>query len=238
MSSRKISPSRRSDYRRPRRAIPPLNQQKRELRAALEREELLIATLMRDDRLRRAFERGLGTAREAMSVWLDSDQSWSLTELAPKHLPTWDKLTEAMKMFIGFDAAMEFGACYPFTAHIDPGLSSAWIAKSHGFMANVEQRLRRALVHHGIRDIPFCYLVEVRSRTGRSATRPHLHGFCIAESAVDASRFCVALERAFNPSVAKQGHRRAIRVERGYDLSKEFIGRGVNRPGIAGGPNS
>lgn len=226
MSSRKISPRRRSDYKRPRRSIPPVNQQKRELKAALEQERQLVETLMRDAQVRRSFDRGMGNLREPMSVWADSDHSWAFTELGPKHLPTWEKLTEAMKMFIGFDAAMEFGSCYTFTAHIDPGLIGSWTATTHGFMANVEQRLRRALARQGLRDLPYCYLVETRSRSGRSSTRPHLHGFCVAEHATTATRFKVALEGALHPDLARQGRRRAIQIKAGADWKEEFVGRG------------
>lgn len=128
-------------------------------------------------------------------------------------------------MFIGFDAGMEFQSCYTFTAHINEGLISKWTSANHGFMANVEQRLKRALQRQGLKAIPYCYLIETRSRSGRSNTRPHLHGFLIAETPTDATRFKVSLESAFHPGLMRQSRRRAIQVGRAYDKGESFAGR-------------
>ncbi|WP_143560156.1 hypothetical protein [Sphingobium sp. IP1] len=148
-----------------------------------------------------------------------------MTAYAPTHLPKWETLTEAMKMFIAFDAGMEFQSCYAFTAHVNEALIGKWSAATHGFMANVEQRLKRALHRQGLQAIPYCYLVETRSRSGRSSTRPHLHGFFIAETPIDAARFQVALERAFHPDLIRKTRQRAIKVEPAYDNGGNFAGR-------------
>lgn len=226
MSARKISPRRLSDFKKPRRAKPPINRQKRELKEALERETQLISTLMRDAQIRRAFERGNGMPREPMSVWGDSDQSIEHTELAPKDLPHWDTLTERMKMFLAFDAAMELRACYTFTAHIDDGIIQRWLKGSRGLMVNADQRLKRQLIKQNISGLAFCYMMETRTKSGRSATRPHLHGFLVAETPVCAPLFKVALEQAFHPAMTRSGKkRRSIMVKPGYDYVEEFIGR-------------
>lgn len=129
-------------------------------------------------------------------------------------------------MFIAFDAGMELMSCYTFTAHIDSTLTGKWISAKHGFMANIEQRLKRALGQQERRDIPYCYLAETRSRSGRSATRPHLHGFFIADDSVDATRFKVALEKAFHPALTRQTRRRAVHVARAFDKGGNLAGRG------------
>lgn len=225
MSAHKISASRRSAYKRPRRAIPAQNRRKSDLKEALEREAGLIRLLMSDAQVRRAFERGHGLAQSPMSVWHDSDHSWAYTDLAPGHLPPWEKLTEAMKMFIGFDLGMEFNECYAFTSHIETELIKSWTAGSHGIMKNINQRIERSLKAVGMDGVAFCYVVETRTRSGRSLTRPHLHGFAIALEPVMATRLKVALERALYPSLRRQGRSNPVRVERAYDHKAEFAGR-------------
>lgn len=186
---------------------------------------MLIAYLMDDSEIRSAVDQSQGLAREPMSVWTDSDQSWSLTELAPSHLPKWEELTEFMKMFLGFDAAMEFNSGYAFTAHILPTIVNRWKLDGSNIVDNATQRLRRALIKEGLKGIPFCFVMETRSRSGKSRTKPHLHGYCLSEDPLDATRFKVALEIAFNPGFRRLGKRSAVLVERCYDFRAEFIGR-------------
>lgn len=181
---------------------------------------------MGDAMVRRAFEAGSGAPRTPMSVWLDSDQSWFHTQLGPSHLPNWETLTEAMKMFVGFDVGMELGTAYTFSAHIEPALIARWPQSPQGLMSNVEQRLRRALREQGLGDLPFCYIVETRTRSGRSSTRPHLHGYLIADDPVSTTNFKVALERALHPDLKKRGRSRATKIARAFDLGQEFTGRG------------
>ena len=226
----KISARRLSDFGGPRRTKPPVNRQKRELAEQLLAEGELIATLMRDAAVRAAFEAGAGVAREPMSVWTDSDQSYHFTELAPKHLPKWHKLSEAMKMFIAFDLGMEHRACFSFTANIEPKLLAGWDANGSDIMPNLEQRLRRALKRRGITSLPFAYVVETKAKRGKSPARPHIHGLALCEEPLDATRFKVALEQAFVPGLTWRGRGRAIKVERSFDkdapLVGEFVGRG------------
>ena len=180
---------------------------------------------MRDALLRRSFERGAGMPREPMSVWSENDQTTLLTELDPSHLPKWDDLTEFMKMFIGYDIGMEFGRSYSFTARITPILLNRWKTKGADLMENVEQRLRRDLGKLGMRGLAFCYAVETRTRSGRSATQPHLHGYCICDNPVDSTRFKVALERALYLGVSRVGKRSTVQVKPSFDFMDEFIGR-------------
>lgn len=181
--------------------------------------------MMNDAAIRKAFLLGHGESVEPMSVWQDSDHSWVATELGPNHYPRWEECTEAMKMFIAFDAGMEMGIAYSFTAHIDPGLTALWTAGSSSIMSNTEQRLRRRLKAQGLAKLAYCYVVETRTKRGRSRTRPHLHGFLIAESLLDPTRFKVALEQALNPSLTRQGRGREIVIERSYDWKTQFVGR-------------
>lgn len=165
-----------------------------------------------------------------MSVWTDSDQSSRHTELCPKHLPKWHKLSESLKMFIAFDLGMEHRVSYSFTAHMDPGLLVSWTAGGSDLMANVEQRLRRALKAQGISSLPFAYVVETRSKRRKSPSRPHLHGLVICEDINDATRFKVALEQALLPLLTWRGRGRAVEVELSFDKEVHLRGEFVGRP--------
>lgn len=180
---------------------------------------------MRDAEIRTAIANGHGVPIEPMSVWHDSDHSWSLTELAPKHLPEWETVTEAMKMFIAFDVGRELNNCFAFTSHIHHGIRARWDAAGSDYMVNVEQRLRRKLKVLGIADLAYCYVIETRTKSGRSQTRPHLHGFCIVDEPLMATKLHLSLEAAFNPDITKKGRQREIEVKPAYDWNNEFIGR-------------
>jgi hypothetical protein len=161
-----------------------------------------------------------------MSVWSDFDHFQDYTELTPDHLPRWESLTEFMKLFIGYDIGMEFSSGYSFTAHILPVLVAKWKSGRSGLGPNIEQTLRRQLDATGLRGVPFCYVIETRSRSGKSATKPHLHGYCLCEDPDEAARFELALEQALHPDVPLLGTRRPVRLEPSYDLGNaEFIGR-------------
>lgn len=194
-----------------------MNALKRERSQVLADEKQLTATLMNDASIRRGFERGMGLPSGPGSVWLDSDHSWGYTALAPKHLPRWISLSEAFKMFIAWDAGIEFGSAYALNVNLDPGDVQRWDAGRMGIMANIEQRIRRALRRRGLADLPYAYILETRSRSGRSMTKPHLHGFAICDDPLDASTLKVALEEAFAPSLTRNGRQRSVRIERGYD---------------------
>jgi hypothetical protein len=221
MSAKKISAARRSNYAGPRRSIPPLQKLKRELKASLEREKQLVESLMNDAKIRRSIERTLGLPSTPMSVWTDNDHSWPYTELAPNHLPRWVDLTEYMKLFLAWDVGIEFGICYPFASHIDPSLLTKWTG-GRGILANVEQRLRRQLKARGISNLPYCYIMEARSKWGKSKTRLHLHGFALCESSLDATSLLVALEKAFNPDLKRIGRQRDIWIRPADSEKEEF----------------
>ncbi|GGA49721.1 hypothetical protein GCM10011395_20030 [Sphingomonas psychrolutea] len=193
-------------------------------------ESELIAILMRDAALRAAFEAGAGVPREPMSVWTDSDQSYRFTELAPKHLPRWHKLSEAMKMFIAFDLGMEHRVCFSITANIDPRMIGRWATAGSDIMPNFEQRIRRAMKRQGISSLPFAYIVETKTKRGSRQSRPHIHGLAVCEDLLDATRLQVALEQALVPGLTWQGRGRAVWVKPAYDkdapIVGEFLGRG------------
>lgn len=222
MSVRKISASRLADYPGPRRARPKLNSLKRQRSALLETERQLLSAICHDDNLRAAFDAGMGREREPLSVWIDSDQSWNHTWVHPRDLPAWEFMSERMKMFVGFDVALEFGWCFAFSVNIASSLVTKWSSENSNLVANVQQRIRRSMVSEGISDLPICWVIETRTRSGKSRTKPHLHGIAICEEPLLATKLKMALESSIAAQKEYKRARRSIHIERGYaknDLS-------------------
>lgn len=225
MSVRKISASRLADYAGPRRAKPRLNRLKRDRIDLLADEEQMLEALLRDDKIRAAIDAGLGRLRQPMSVWVDSDQSWPETLLAPDNLPAWESLSERMKMFIGFDVAMEFGWCFTFTAIISPHLVAKWKMDESDLVANVKQRVKRCMADKGIQDMPISWVIEARTKSGKSRNKPHLHGVAICEDPLLATRLKIALEEALAVGLDRRVRRKAVQVKRGYVKPDHPLGR-------------
>lgn len=203
-----------------------MRQQNTERKLALERELKLVELLMTDAQTIRLVEQQSNLPRQPMSVWTDFDHLKDFTELDSTRLLKWENLTEFMKLFLGFDIGMEFRIGYSFTSHILPGLVTRWKSSATGLVANIEQKLRRALDDEEIAAIPFCYVIETRTRSGKAVAKPHLHGYCLCDDPLDATRFKMALEHAFNPGLQRIGKRHAVEVEPAYDYGgKEFVGR-------------
>ncbi len=216
VSALKISAVRRRDFSCPRRAIPRLNELKAERASIAEAERALIVELLTDDETRRRIRTGHGEISHPTSVWNDCDHTWDHTKLVSYELPEWRDLSERMKMFLGFDLAIEFGWCFSFTVNLNPKHVEKWESNGSGFTANIDQRLRRHLTKLDLGKLPHCYVVETRTRSGKSRCKPHLHGIAICDDPLKATRLKVALERAFVGDLKRDRQRRAIKVDRGY----------------------
>ena len=62
-------------------------------------------------------------------------------------------------------------------------------------MDRIKRLARKALEAQGLRDLQYAYVVETKSRRGRSRTPLHLHGFFISNDPHDATRFKVGFEK-------------------------------------------
>lgn len=215
-SALKISAVRRRDFRCPRRAIPRLNELKHQRDSVAEAERALVRELLADDETRRRIRDGHGEVGHPTSVWNDCDHTWDHTKLVSYELPEWRDLSERMKMFLGFDLGMEFGWCFSFTANLSPRYVEKWESSGSGFMANIDQRLRRELNKLDLGKLPHCYVVETRTRSGKSRCKPHLHGIAICDDPLKATKLKVALERAFAGDLKRDRQRRAVKVDRSY----------------------
>lgn len=228
MTYKKISARRLVDIAGPRRKKPPIQQQNRELKALLAREHELLQALVEDAHLRRALWLGSGRPLEPLAVWTDFDRSYRHTEVNPNHLVKWTAVSEYMKLQLGFLVALKFGG-FAFTVNVHPSLEARWRADGLPLPKIIQKRCWRELDRVGLKELPYAYVVEGRSRSGKSRTHVHIHGYLLAEDPLIATRFTVAMERALLAD-----RRRLPRTAMGIDLQRVYDtdtkdGRGYGR---------
>ncbi len=233
-STNKMRSYRRRSFSGPRRKKPSVRELNRLIREQMRREHDLLQQLVHDADKRRAVKQGMGTSIAPFTVWNDFDHtSAALTEIAPSHLPRWRKLGEYMKFHLLFQIALEAGG-YSFTARVRPDLEAKWTKEGKSPMDRITREMRKALNVKGLTELEYCYVVETKSRSGRSRSKLHLHGFLLAEDPMVATRFKVAMESAF--AVHPLGRAAAgiparsgpeVVIERSYDMDDNSVhGRG------------
>jgi hypothetical protein len=228
MAYNKLSPRRSSEILGPRRKKPPIRQQNAELKRAIASEHETLQLLIRDAEHRKAVWLGNGRPWEPLVVWTDFDQTYLGTELDPHHLSKWKHLTEYMKLQLGFLVAIEFGG-YSFTCNIPEELTQKWIESDISIPKNIQKKCRRALEKYDLTGLPYAYVLEGRSRSTRSRTNLHIHGYIIAENPMIATKFKQAMEGALLYDRDKKiGKSKAFDIQRAYDIDKGD-GRGFGR---------
>jgi hypothetical protein len=229
MPYRKLSPRRLTNIPGPRRKKPPIQRQTRELRESIEAEHNLLQALLRDADLRAAFWRGSGRPFDPLAVWTDFDHTYLLTETDPRHLQEWSELTEYMKLQVGFLVAAMFRG-YSFTVRLHPQLEAKWIATGQSIPRMIQRRCRAELEAAGMADLAYGYVVEGRSRSGKSRTPLHIHGYLVDDDPLAPTRFKVAMERALLRDDRRriQASARDIDIELAYDVDRGD-GRGRGR---------
>jgi hypothetical protein len=225
LSPRKISAVRLIDFRGPRRKKPKMNDLKTSRDQVLNYENEVLAVMFRDDRERASIDAGMGRPRTPMSVWTDSDQSWTETWLQPCELPKWEQLSERMKIFIGLDVGMEFGFAYSISANISQALIDKWECGAGQIAKNVKQRVKRQIASKGIHDIPIAWVMEARTKTGKSRTNPHLHGVVLCREPYEATKVKLALEKALAVNLDRKSFRKATHVIQSYAKAGDPMGR-------------
>ncbi len=152
--------------------------------------------LVHDADIRRAIIRGMGLTHEPFTVWNDFDQTSSaLTETVPANLPKWRDIGEYLKFHLLFQVALEDGG-YSFTVRVRPDLEKKWKAENRIPMDRINGEVRKKLDGRGLKGLEYCYVVERRTRSGKSQTAMHLHGFFLTRDPLDATRVKVAMEEA------------------------------------------
>jgi len=196
MSSKKISPRRLSDLTGPRRKKPPVRTQAQWLAEAMKREHEVVQTLVNDKVSREDHLQRLGLPVDPMLVWTDFDRTHEFTSTNSNHLPAWKDLTEYMKLQIGFMVALGLGG-YSFSSDIHPAHLAKWVARG-SVTTQILKRLKEEAAKQGLNALSFAYLIETRSRSGKSRSKIHLHGYVVPNTSLDITRFKVATEKAFH----------------------------------------
>lgn len=217
MAYKKLSPRRLSAIPGPRSKKPPVRKQNRELAELKAEEAITLETLVRDAAIRLAFRRGSGEPFDELSIWTDFDLTSLYTELDPRHLKRWLNLSEWMKLQIGFLVGLYLGGA-AFTAHIHGDLLDKWVAEGMSVSGLVQRRLKKELDAAGLRHIPYCYVLESRTKSGKSRTAPHLHGILLTDNPLDKTRFKLAVDRALTSGDRRrQAHKVSIRIQHLHD---------------------
>lgn len=225
---KKISPIRLSDLPGARRKKPPVRAYNRQLRSAIEAEDQLVQTLRNDRETRIEVARSFGLQPDALEVWTDFYRTGEFTEQDPRKLPRWKDLTEFMKFHVAFMATESLDG-YAFTSKIHPDLLGNWMGEDR-FLERVVKRLKDGLAKQDIPRIEFAFVIEMRTRGGKSRTAPHLHGFVIPPTPLDITRFKIAFEGALHRArgALPQKGKKAWHQHPAYDRDKGD-GRGFGR---------
>lgn len=233
-SSKKLTTYRRGQFSGPRRQKPPVRDLNQSIKERISNEQGLLQKLVQDADLRRAVLRGMGSNVEPFSVWNDFDHtSGSLTELNPRELPKWESIGEYLKLHLLFQIALDNGG-YSYTVRVRPDLEAKWKRESRDPMDRINRATAKKMREQGLDKLEYCHVVETRTRTGKSRTGLHLHGFLLTRDPLIATRFKVAMERAI--AVHRDGRAAAgislksgpeIAIERVYDVDDDSgYGRG------------
>lgn len=214
--TKKLSPPLTSKARAGLRKKLGVREQCRRQAEQVERERELMELVERDMKTRSALMRGWDLPLDPFLVVKDFDTSALHTELAPNLMPRWRELGEYGKTHLAFVLTAMF-AGHSFTANVTPELEARWTEGGMDVTERLRNRLDRALRRRGLLNPLYFFVVEGRSRSGRSRTKLHMHGFLVTEEPTDATRFKLALEEATadNRNQGK-GRRGAIHIPRAY----------------------
>lgn len=204
----------------PRAKKPPVRQQNRELAELISEETKTLLALASDADVREAFRRGAGEPDDPLSIWTDFDLTSQFTELDAKHLKTWNKLSEWMKLQLGFLIGLKMGG-RAFTSRIHSDLLERWVNEGMSVSDRVQRRMKQELDKIGLGNMPYCYVIETRTKWGKSRTAPHLHGFVLTENPLDFTRFKLAAEKAL---LSGDGRTQTTKVRMKFDPLYDYLG--------------
>jgi hypothetical protein len=195
LAYKKLSPRRLSAIPGPRAKKPPVRQQNRELAELIAEEIKLAQTLASDASVRLAFQQGAGEPYDPLLIWTDFDLTHLHTELDAKNLDPWVKLSEWMKLELGFLLGLRVGGM-AFTANVHVSHIEKWSSEGMSVSQLTQKRLKKEIDKSGLGSLPYCYVIETRTKWGKSRTKPHLHGILLADDRRDYTKFKLAVERA------------------------------------------
>jgi hypothetical protein len=225
----KISPVRLADIPGVRRRKPPVRARAAKVKSLILEEDKLLAALVRDNDLRRRLLTAEGQIIEPLDAWSvvwDFDQTQPCFEVERESLPEWDNLTERMKAHLGAQLALEFGG-FSLNANLSPTLESKWLREGRDFRKLIHKRIAKAMVDRGFEELPYFYVIEGRTKSGKSHKIVHIHGYFIARQAILATKFMLVLETAMrNRNLNKVGRDRGVLVKPLYEANGGKYGPG------------
>lgn len=214
---KKLGARRLSAMPGPKSKKPAIRQQNRELAELVTEETKTLEILVADAAVRLAFLRGTGAPLDALSIWTDFDLTSLFTELDAKHLKRWQEISEWMKLQLGFLVGLYLGGV-AFSVNIHADLLERWTSEGKSVSALVQQRLKRELDKIGLGTLGYCYIIETRTKWGKSRTAPHLHGYILSDNPHDYTRFKLAVDRALLSGDRRSSSRKvSIKIDHLHD---------------------
>lgn len=234
----KISAVRKTDSSRSRRKKPLVNIQKRALKRRIENENAWIADILKEAEISRYWLEdanppypGYRVANHPFVVFTEIDHPYHVTDDHHSGIPKWKHTSESWKITLGWMFGREVGA-HSFTSRIIESVPAKAVSSGQldAVHVTLQRRLRKRLEQRGIANVEYCYVLEARTRHGRSRTDIHAHGYVVPTSPHDLTLFKQALENAWLGGVQrrKPNAAKAIVIERGYDLAPD-LGLGTDR---------
>ena len=226
MPYKKLEARRLTNIPGPRSKKPPIRRQNAELVRQIAKEDELLQTLRADADVRYKHLRGLGVQIEPLSIWNNPDSTSMYPELSGTDLQEWNKLSEWMKLQMGFIVGLEFGSA-SFTANIHIDLINRWLAEGMSVPHLIQKRMKRELDKKGMGDLAYCYIIEGRTKGNKSRTNLHLHGYLLSDDPMMRTRFKTAVERALlSGDLRKRSPRVRMTIGPSYDLNNDDRGTG------------
>ena len=218
---RKISARSKDEISGPRRAKPLIQKERAGQKALRYSEKKLLQALSDDVKIRTAFRGSSNAPYDPLLVFRDFDHTHWFTELAPEHLPKWEELSEYAKLSLAYIASMAFQGqkntmVMSWTAWVEEDLVDRCSAKGMELARALQQRLHAKLSQENLREVETGFVLEGRSRSGKSRTRVHAHGFSVFNGVASAALLKPILEDVFMGGLKPGRYKRAIDVQRAY----------------------
>jgi len=217
LSARKMQKVRGSDVPENRKGQAPVKAHKNSIKEQIAADKKLFEELIMVRDIRAAFARGLGIPLNDLSVYAEIGDADLYHQVNVKGFAKWEKLSDMFKGYLGFLLAVEYSG-FSFTANVSEELEASWAKNDVDVLDRVKRMLRKQLEIHGLNDIPLFFAIEGKSKSGKSATHLHIHGYFLAEKPLDETRMQKVLEAAFYPKLKTQGRKsRPVVIERSYE---------------------
>ncbi len=224
LSPRKIQKIRSNDIPKSRKGKSLVNAHKSAILNQIDKDKDLLETIVRVRDVRASIVRGSGGQIDFLSVYGENDYDYAVHGIDVRYFPKWRELSDLMKAYLGFLLSTICNG-YSFTAVINPDLEASWLKNDVDPLDRVKRMLSKQLSKHKINGMPLFLTLEGKSRTGKSRTQLHIHGYFIPDNSLEATTMKKVFEDAFYPDLKiKKGSNIPVVIVRSYELPNSSNG--------------